>query len=198
MREWLQKSLEHFVKTGTILPFREISPSQIYTFSEDFKLTGQHFTVQDTDGNTLYTVDGTAPLVKLRVLDNYDREVFTMTKQLGHALATYKFYQDGELYGTLEKQFDLVRDRFTMEVTEGTLELREYSGTVGHNYKVTLNGEILGAIMDDMDLTVENAVFDNAYLIVYRSDKLPLLVCMAVMAARELARDKEGAVTNQM
>lgn len=141
-------------------------------------------------------MDGTAPLVKLRVLDNYDREVFTMTKQLGHALATYKFYQDGELYGTLEKQFDLVRDRFTMEVTEGKLELREYSGTIGHNYKVTLNGEILGAIMDDMDLTVENAVFDNAYLIVYRPDKLPLLVCMAVMAARELARDKEGAVTN--
>ena len=32
-----------------------------------------------------------------------------------------------------------------------------------------------------MDLTVENAVFDNAYLIVYRPDKLPLLVCMAVM-----------------
>lgn len=91
-----------------------------------------------------------------------------------------------------------MRDRFTMEVTEGTLELREYSGTVGHNYKVTLNGEILGAIMDDMDLTVENAVFDNAYLIVYRPDKLPLLVCMAVMAARELARDKEGAITNQM
>ena len=52
--------------------------------------------------------------------------------------------------------------------------------------------------MDDMDLTVENAVFDNAYLIVYRPDKLPLLVCMAVMAARELARDKEGAVTNRM
>ena len=188
MREWLQKSLEHFVKTGTILPFREISPSQIYTFSEDFKLTGQHFTVQDTDGNTLYTVDGTAPLVKLRVLDNYDREVFTMTKQLGHALATYKFYQDGELYGTLEKQFDLVRDRFTMEVTEGKLELREYSGTVGHNYKVTLNGEILGAIMDDMDLTVENAVFDNAYLIVYRPDKLPLLVGAAChRAQRKLA-----------
>ena len=28
--------------------------------------------------------------------------------------------------------------------------------------------------------------------------KLPLLVCMAVMAARELARDKEGAITNHM
>ena len=39
---------------------------------------------------------------------------------------------------------------------------------------------------------------DYAYLIVYRPDKLPLLVCMAVMAARELARDKEGAVTNRM
>lgn len=195
MRDWLQESIEYFVKNGSVLPFREISPSQIYTFSEDFKLTGQHFTVQDADGNTLYTVDGTAPLVKLRVLDNRDREVFTLTKQLGHALPTYRFYRDGQLYGTLEKQFDLVRDRFTMEVTEGTLELREYAGTIGHNYKVMLNGKILGAVMDNMDLTIENVVFDNAYLIVYQPDKLPLLVCMAVMAARELARDKEGSMT---
>ena len=44
--------------------------------------------------------------------------------------------------------------------------------------------------------TILNLFNDNAYLIVYRPDKLPLLVCMAVMAARELARDKEGAITN--
>ena len=191
MREWLQESLEHFVKTGTPLPFQGLQPSQIYTFSEDFKLTGQHFTVEDAQGQTLYTVDGTVPLVTLRVRDKQDKEVFAMTKQLGHALPIYKFYQDGVLYGTLEKQLDLIRDRFTMEVTEGTLELREYSGTIGRNFKVTLNGQMLGAIMENMDLTVENIVFDNAFLIVYQSEKLPLLVAMAVMAARELARDRD-------
>ena len=191
MRDWLQKSLEHFVKTGTPLPLLGLQPSQIYTFSEDFKLTGQHFTVENAQGKTVYTVDGTAPLVTLRVRDMQDKEVFTMTKQLGHPLPVYKFYQEGTLYGTLEKQLDLVRDRFTMETTEGTLELREYAGTIGRNFKVTLNGQILGAIMENMDLTPENIVFDNAFLIVYRPEKLPLLVAMAVMAARELARDRD-------
>ena len=190
MREWLQTSLEHFVKHGAPLPFRGLRPSQIYTFSEDFKLTGQHFTVSDANGNVCYTADGTVPLVTLRVLDNQEHEVFVMTKQLNHALPTYQFYQDGAPYGTLEKQMDLVRDRFTMEVSEGTLELREYNGTIGHNYKVTLNGQILGAIMDNLDLTPENIIFDNAYLIVYEPARLPLLIAMAVMAARELARDR--------
>ena len=191
MREWLQSSLEHFVKHGAPLPFQGLRPSQIYTFSEDFKLTGQHFTVSDSDGNVCYTADGTAPLIKLRVLNPQGQEVFVMTKQLNRALATYQFYQDGVPYGTLEKQLDLVRDRFTMEVSEGTLELREYSGTIGHNYKVTLNGQILGAVMDNLDLPPENIVFDNAYLIVYEPTRLPLLIAMAVMAARELARDRE-------
>ena len=50
---------------------------------------------------------------------------------------------------------------------------------------------MLGAIMENMDLTPENIVFDNAFLIVYRPEKLPLLVAMAVMAARELARDRD-------
>ena len=189
MQQWLQESLEHFVKTGTPLTFQGLQPSEIYTFSEDFKLTGQHFTVEDAQGCTVYTVDGTVPLVTLRVLDPQDKEVFTMTKQLGHALPIYKFYQEGTLYGTLEKQLDLVRDRFTMETSEGTLELKEYAGTIGRNFQVTLNGQLLGAIMDNLDLNPENIVFDNSFLIVYRPEKLPLLVAMAVMAARELARD---------
>lgn len=190
MRDWLQESLENFVKTGMPLPFQGLRPSEIYTFSEDFKLTGQHFTVENGEGELCYTVEGTAPLVKLRVLDNRGTEVFTMTKQLAKAFVTYKFYREGALYGTLEKQLDLVRDRFQMEIPEGTLELREYGGTVGHNYKVTLNGNMLGAIMDNMDLTIENVVFDNAFLIVYEKQWLPMLVAMAVMAAREMARDR--------
>ncbi len=190
MKDWLKESLESYLKTGTPLPFRPLDPSQIYTFRENFKLTGQHFTLEDSEGNVCYTVDGTAPLVSLRVLDRDEQEVFRMTKQLGHALTTYKFYECGQLYGTLEKQLEFVRDRFTLETAEGILELRQYSATLGHNYRVTLNGRMLGAIMEDLALNLPNLVFDNAYLIVYEPEKLPLLTAMAVMAAREQARDR--------
>ena len=44
--------------------------------------------------------------------------------------------------------------------------------------------------MEDLALNLPNLVFDNAYLIVYDPEKLPLLTAMAVMAAREQARDR--------
>ena len=190
MKDWLKESLETFVKTGTPLPFRPLEPSQIYTFRESFELVGQHFTLEDHLGQTRYTVEGTAPLVTLRVLDMDEQEVFRMTKQFGHALTTYKFYSGDRLYGTLEKQLEFARDRFTMETSEGTLELREYLGTVGRNFRVTLDGRMLGGIIEDLALNIPNLVFDNAYLIVYDPEKLPLLTAMAVMVARELARDR--------
>ena len=102
------------------------------------------------------------------------------------------------MHKTLEKQLTFVRDKFAMDTTEGKLELREYSGFIGHNYSVTLNGKMLGAVMDNMDITVNNLVFDNAFLIAYDKEQLPLLTAMAVMAARELARDKDGALPNRL
>lgn len=51
---------------------------------------------------------------------------------------------------------------------------------------------MIGAIVDNMDLTVGNIMFDNAFLIVYDAKYLPQLTALAVMAARELARDKDG------
>ena len=37
---------------------------------------------------------------------------------------------------------------------------------------------------------VENLVFDNAFLVVYEKEYLPLVTAMAVMVTRELARDR--------
>lgn len=194
----LKENLEHFIKTGEVLPFHRTQPSEVYTFDEDFKLTGQHFTLRDKNENVVYEIDGTVPLISLRIYDTAHNEVFRMTKEIGHALATYRFYKNDELYGTLEKQLTFVRDKFAMDTTEGKLELREYSGFIGHNYSVTLNGKMLGAVMDNMDITVNNLVFDNAFLIAYDKEQLPLLTAMAVMAARELARDKDGALPNRL
>lgn len=55
---------------------------------------------------------------------------------------------------------------------------------------MTLNGKTLGTILDNLDLKMENIVFDNAVIIAYEEKYLPLLAAMAVMVARELARDR--------
>ena len=196
-QDWLKASIENYVKTGQVIPFMDASPSEVYTFTEDFKLTGEHFEVQDKDQNTVYIVDGTMPLINLYIHDTEGNEIFKMTKEIGHALATYRFFYRGEPYGVLEKQFTFVRDTFTMDINEGRLELTEYAGTIGHNYKVTLNGTLIGAIMDDMDITIENIVWDNAFLIVHDRKYLPLITAMAVMVTRELARDEDGGLTNR-
>lgn len=193
----LKESLEHFVKTGQVLPFSQSKPSQIYMFTEDFKMTGQHFDLEDSEGNLVYEIDSTVPLKTFRIFDPSHNEVFRMTKELIHVLATYQFYLYGEPYGVLKKKFELVRDRFAMDLPEGKLELIEYAGSIGHNYKVTLNGRMLGAIMDNMDLTVGNVFFDNAFLIVYDTRYLPQMTALAVMAARELARDQDGGLSNR-
>lgn len=193
----LKANLEHFVKTGTVQPFQKISASQIYTFTEDYRLTGQHFDLEDTDGNLVYEIDSTVPLKTFYIYDAMHTEIFRMTKELFHALPTYRFYLYGEPYGVLKKQFALVRDQFSMELPEGKLELREYAGSIGHNYSVKLNGTMIGAIVDNMDLTAGNIMFDNAFLIVYDAKYLPQLIALAVMAARELARDKDGGLSNR-
>ena len=168
MQKQLRESLEHFVKTKQVLEIPQSRPSEVYTFTEDFKLTGQHFDLCDNEGN----------------------RVFEMTKKIVSVLPTYQFYYLGELYGTLEKKFVLVKDKFEMKVKEGKLELTEYAGSIGHNFCVTLNGKTLGTILDNLDLKMENIVFDNAVIIAYEEKYLPLLAAMAVMVARELARDR--------
>lgn len=112
-----------------------------------------------------------------------------MTKKIVSVLPTYQFYYRGALRHAGEK-FVLVKDKFEMKVKEGKLELTEYAGSIGHNFCVTLNGKTLGTILDNLDLKMENIVFDNAVIIAYEEKYLPLLAAMAVMAARELARDR--------
>jgi len=170
----------------------------VYTFTEDFKLAGQHFELNDKNGNMIYEIDATMPLINLYIYDDCHNEVFKMTKEIGHALATYRFYYKGQPYGVLEKQFVLVKDKFVMEIADGKLELTEYAGSIGHNFAVTLNGTLLGTIMDNMNINVSNIVFDNAVIIVYDKQYLALITAMAVMVARELARDEEGGITNRI
>ena len=191
LQKYLYDSLSSFAKTGEVLPIPASEPSEVYTFTEDFKLAGQQFDLCDKDGNFIYHIEGTAPLLKFYVRDGQEREVFRVEKEILHVLPAYRFYLKGELYGKLEKKLEFIRDHFTMDVAEGKLELREYAGSIGRNFSVTLNGRMLGAIMEDMQFTLHNIVFDNSVLMVYDRDYLPLMTAMAIMVAREIARDEE-------
>ena len=69
--------------------------------------------------------------------------------------------------------------------------LREFAGSLGHNFFVTLNDRMPGSVMEDLKFTLHNVVFDNSIAICYEEQYLPLLTAMAIMVAREIARDDE-------
>ncbi len=52
---------------------------------------------------------------------------------------------------------------------------------------------MLGTIMENLEFTLHNVVFDNSVIIAYDKEYLPILTAMAVMVARELARDEESS-----
>lgn len=191
MQKGLKKSMEHFVKTGEVLPVLESRPSRVYTFTEDFKFMGQRFDLRDEEGKRIYHIEGTVPLKQFYIYDVRNTEIFRVEKRILHALPTYNFYYRGEEYGRLEKKLVLIKDTFIMEVKEGKLVLREYAGSLGHNFFVTLNDRMLGSVMEDLKFTLHNVVFDNSIVICYEEQYLPLLTAMAIMVAREIARDDE-------
>ena len=174
-----------------MLPIQGSNPSEVYTFTEDFKLTGQQFDLQDSKGNVIYHVEGTMPLRTFHIFDQVGNEVFKVTKEVLNAIPTYRFYQNGEMIGILEKQFTLAKDRFQMDIAEGTLKLEEYAGSIGYNYLVSLNDKPIGAVMDDLELRLDNLIFDNSVVIVYEKKYLAMITALAIMVAREIARDEE-------
>lgn len=190
LQKQLFENIKNYRNTGEVLPVQESNPSEVYLFSETFKLAGQQFDLQDSKGNVIYHIEGTMPLRTFRIFDQVQNEVFKVTKEILNAIPTYQFYQNGEWIGTLEKQFTLAKDRFQMEIAEGTLKLEQYAGSVGYNYLVSLNDRPIGAVMDDLELRLDNLIFDNSVVIVYEKRYLAMITALAIMVAREIARDE--------
>lgn len=88
------------------------------------------------------------------------------------------------------KKLDLIHNTFTMKTSEGELNMRSVNATIGHNYQVLLDGEVVGNICEKLNLTRQNIVFDNFVLYV-RDEKYRLVItAMAVMVSREMARER--------
>lgn len=181
-----------YFKSGKILPLKNYSKAKIYTFDEQFKLLGQKFNMCDIEKNIVYEIEGTAPLVSITVKNpSTGYEEFKMVKQIDKLLTTYNFYKDGKQYSTFHKDPSLWKDIFHMDTPDGKIELIQNVVFFGTNYTVKMNGEVIGTIMDDLSLKIKNFVFDNSIIFVYNEKYTALLAAMAVMVAREIARDRK-------
>lgn len=170
-------------------PMPKYRQGTLYRFDEDFRWTGQDFTLCDIDGNPIYKVTGTMPLKTFRIYDVQDgAERMRITKRLLHILPHYDFYIDHIKIGTLRKRLDYIHDRYTIHTSEGVVELQSVTATFGDNFLVHRNGEIIGTIAEKLNLTLENIVFDN--FVIHVRDKRDdlLLTALAVMVARGQAR----------
>ena len=183
-----------FKQHRPIPPMPEYKQGTLYRFDEDFRWTGQDFTLRDIDGNPVYKVTGALPLKTFQIYDARDgTERMRMTKRIFHILPHYDFYRDGEKIGTLRKQLDLMHDRYVMRTDEGKIMLQNVTATMGENFQVRRNGEIIGTIAEKLNLSLENIVFDNFVIHArYTRDDL-LLTALAVMVARGQARKRFGA-----
>ncbi len=189
-------SLQKFCETGEIIPFpNEENLGKVYRFDESFKLTGQKFYLTDFDGNPLYEINSTYPLKNFYMTDlKTNTEVFKITKRLLHLLDHYDFYLNGNEYGSFEQKFDVMYDKFELETQDGIFEMKNVNDKIGANYIIKLNGKVIASIAERFNLTAHNIVFDNFVLHIRDDRHLPLITAMAVMAARELRRDRPNAI----
>lgn len=189
--------IDLFVKERRIAPLPgqasrpDAAPGRLYRFDEDFKWTGQAFSLCTMDGEPVYDITGTFPLKSFSIRDaGSKKEVFSMKKRLLHILPHYDFYMEGKKFAAFRKKLALVHTTFTMKTSEGELTLRSVNATIGHNYQVLLGGEVVGNICEKLNLTLQNIVFDN-FVIYVREEKYRLVItAMAVMIVREMARER--------
>ena len=185
----VQSAAQIFGKAGK-------SHGKLYAFQEDFKLTGQRFQMIDMAGKVIYEVEGTWPLKTLCIyMPGSSQVVFRVTKRIFHLLPHYDFYQgetEDTLLGAFHKKLDLAHDSFTMQLDGQELVMRSVAATIGANYIVRLGGRQIGTIGENLNLTLDNIIFDNMIVEVFDEKYTCLMAALAIMSAREMARDNDG------
>ncbi len=190
--EDMYKTIEDFCFTGNAMRFfNQENLGKIYRFDEEFKMTGQKFNLLDFNNNPIYEMEATLPLKTFYMRNvSTGQEVFKMDKKLLKVLNKYEFFLYGEEYGIFEQKLDIAHDTFTMQTKDGLLEMQSINDKIGTNYIVKMNERVIGTIAERFAITLHNIVFDNFIVHVRDEKHTALLGALAVMAARELQRDK--------
>lgn len=187
--------MQNYFETGKAIWNEKVSwkNAKAYAFTEEFKLTGQDFRMTDMDNNELYKVTGTYPLKTLCFYDSKNsQEVFRVEKKIMHVMPHYDFFAEDKLIGNFEQKVNMARDIFKMETEMGVFEIKQDLDNFGAGHTVYLDGKIIGAVAEKLNLSLHNLVFDN-FILWTIDDKYRLIIAaFAVMIAREMSRDRNG------
>ncbi|MCR5097926.1 MAG: hypothetical protein K6B14_03155 [Lachnospiraceae bacterium] len=135
-----------------------------------------------------YYLFGTFPFWTFRLENALDgREVVKSKRIIWHILfPTYDIYLDGEKYGRMRWLFRILRTKFRMKTKDGEVVVREMTATIGDQFGVYKNGNLIGTISQKIGLTglgtfVRDMVFDNFVIMVFDERDLPLVASLCVM-----------------
>lgn len=193
MVEDVRQMVEQYTNHHTITPPPAVSEGRLYRFNEDFTLKGQNFQLCQMNGDALYDIKGIMPLKNFRINSHENgEELYQIRKRLFHILPRYEFYYKGSSQGMFQKKMELSHNTFTMALPEGQLLMKSVTATFGENYRVSIDGRIIGTIAEKLNLSLENIVFNN-YVIHVREEKYTaLMAALGVMAVREDARNRQS------
>ncbi len=190
--------LEAFSHEKRILPLPNIkNPGKLYRIDEKFIFTGQKFHFKDFENNPMYEIEATFPLLSFSVRDYQNQnEIFRMQKKIINVMSTYEFFLNNEEYGIFKQKVDFIHDIFEMDTKDGKLQMCSINDKFGTNYVVKMDNVVIGSIAERFNLTVHNIFFDNFIIHVRDNKYTALMAGLAVMAARELSRDRSFFTTN--
>ena len=79
---------------------------------------GDDFSIQDSEGNDVFLVDGKAFSIgdKLSFQDTAGNELAYISQKLLSFKKTYEIYRNGELFANIVKEWSLFKDNFSVDV----------------------------------------------------------------------------------
>ncbi len=180
---------------GDVDPVDTGGTKETYMFEESFRWTGQDFYLFDAQGQRQMKISAPLPCKTFHISRADDEtEIFMLTKRIFHILPHYDLYECGTKIGRMKKRLVFHHDHFTADTPYGKLELRSITATISANFKVTLDGRLIGTIARQLTPNLGNLVFENFVLTLHDPKHLVLMTAMGVMTARELRRDQMAAL----
>lgn len=115
---------------------RYVMKQKVLTFTDDF-------TIQDTDGRSVYRVKGKLLSIRDQLVfrDLDGDKIATIRQKLISFSPRYRIYRDGDLQAEVKKRkLTLIREKFKVNMKDGTPDLEIKGNILDHDYRFERQG----------------------------------------------------------